>query len=91
MKQRNAGAMTGGQIAGFCAMGFIVLALVVVDLGIYGGSWISGDGQESCQPAQHAVSADRGTGYLVPCFYGGGRRGNRVAPGVSHARSGSRS
>lgn len=46
MKQRNTGAMTGGQIAGFCAMGFIVLALVVVDLGIYGGSWISGDGQE---------------------------------------------
>lgn len=46
MKQRNAGGLTFGQIVGFSGVGLVVLVLLVLDAGIYGGSWLSGDGQK---------------------------------------------
>ena len=46
MKQRKPNALTPGQVLGFVAIGLVVLAIGVLDAGIYGGSLITKDGQE---------------------------------------------
>ncbi|MDJ0322092.1 type IV secretory system conjugative DNA transfer family protein [Pseudarthrobacter sp. PS3-L1] len=46
MNQRKTNALTGGQIAGFCGLGLVLVVMAIADLGIYGGSWISNDGQD---------------------------------------------
>lgn len=46
MKQRKPNTLTPGQVLGFVAIGLVVLAIGVLDAGIYGGSLITKDGQE---------------------------------------------
>lgn len=45
MQQRKAATMTPGTIAGFSALGLVLTVILIVDAGIYGGSWITRDGQ----------------------------------------------
>lgn len=45
MQQRKTSTMTPGTMAGFLLLGVGTTGILVVDAGIYGGSWLSGDGQ----------------------------------------------
>ncbi|MFK4637122.1 type IV secretory pathway TraG/TraD family ATPase VirD4 [Paenarthrobacter histidinolovorans] len=45
MQQRKTSTMTPGTMAGFLLLGTAATGILVVDAGIYGGSWISHDGQ----------------------------------------------
>ncbi|MEZ2390239.1 type IV secretory system conjugative DNA transfer family protein [bacterium RCC_150] len=46
MQERRASQITPGSWAMFMVLGLVIAAVLVVDAGIYGGSWISRDGQK---------------------------------------------
>jgi type IV secretory pathway TraG/TraD family ATPase VirD4 len=46
MNERRTSTITPGTVVFFCGLGLLLAVILVVDAGIYGGSWISQDGQK---------------------------------------------